>query len=773
MAEQDYLTAEVLEIFRQNPERKYGVQDINDILKLKGATAFKRLVKILATLEGEGSVTVNEGGRFKLTPTSEEVIGKFSANDKGFGFVRVETDEESTEEVPDVFVPKQSTAHALQGDRVQVKIVKKANPWNGKGPEGEVSEILEHGMTQLVGEFQPYSDAQAAKTGLIGYVRSHDKKLANYPVYIKDTGIHPQMGDMVQVEVTEYPSDAYPTRMLGLAITSLGNKNDPGVDIMALVYSHGVRTEFPEDVQAQAQTVPDALQPNDWVNRKDLTDQVVVTIDGDDSKDFDDAVGLTKLPNGNFYLGVHIADVSHYVTEDSPLDKEAYERGTSTYLTDRVLPMLPFRLSNGICSLNPGEDRLTLTCEMEIDHTGQILNHQIFPSVIRSKARMTYNNVNKIIEDHDPEMTKEYDQLIPMLEDMADLHAILFKRRHERGAIDFEETEAKIKVDEKGWPIDIVLRDRGTSEKMIESFMLAANETVAEHYNHLHVPFLYRVHETPDGEKIKAFFEFVSAFGIVGHGKADDIKPIELQKALAKVVGTPEEMVVTTMLLRSMRQARYSVDALGHFGLGAEYYTHFTSPIRRYPDLMVHRLIHSYASQGMSDDNKERWAEKLPDIAVHTSEQERRSISTERDVDDLKKAQFMMDKVGQEFKGVISSVTKFGMFISLENTVEGLIHISNMRDDYYDYDEKQMTLTGAKTHNVFKIGQEIQIRVLRSDPDQGQIDFIIAGQEPAPERTTRTSAPHKPATTGQNNKPTHRGKYEHKSNGSRNGQKKR
>ncbi|WP_461218809.1 ribonuclease R [Lapidilactobacillus salsurivasis] len=729
MTQTDFLTAEVLEIFRNNPNRKYGVQDINDILKLKGSTSFKRVVKVLATLEGEGIVDVNNGGRFKLKPTSEEVSGRFSANDKGFGFVRLEQDPASTEQVPDVFIPKFKTAHALQGDTVKVRIVKAANPWNGKGPEGEILEITEHGMTQLVGEFTPASDAQVARTGLLGSVRSHDKKLANYPVMIKDTGIHPQAGDMVQVEITEYPSEDYPTRMLGIAMQTLGNKNDPGVDILSLVYQHGLRVDFPDEVIKQSEQVPDELLPQDRVNRRNITDQMVVTIDGDDSKDFDDAVTAWRLPNGNYHLGVHIADVSYYVREDTPLDEEAYARGTSTYLTDRVIPMLPFRLSNGICSLNPNEDRLALTCDMEIDGHGRVVNHEIYPSVIRSKARLTYNNVNKIVTDQDPKLREEYAKLVPMLDLMAELHKILFKKRHDRGAIDFEETEASIKVDEKGWPIDIILRDRGTSERMIESFMLAANETVAEHFSKAQVPFLYRVHETPDGEKVKNFFEFVSAFGIVGHGAADDIKPIELQKALAKVAGTPEEMVVTTMLLRSMKQAHYSMDQLGHFGIGAQYYTHFTSPIRRYPDLIVHRLIHSYAAVGKTEANKEKWHEKLPEIATFTSEQERRSIDTERDVDDLKKAQYMMSKVGQEFPGVIASVTKFGMFVSLENTVEGLIHISNLRDDYYDYDEKQMTLTGSRTHNTFKIGQEIQVKVLRADPDQGQIDFIIAGQD--------------------------------------------
>lgn len=753
MVKDDYLIAEVLEIFRANPHRKYTVQDITNELRMRGATAFKRVVKVLATLEGESLIKVNNNGRFRLAPTSKKVTGRFSANDRGFGFVRLENDDDQDE--PDIFIPKQKTAFALQGDLVEVRIVKAANPWGDKGPEGEVTDIVERGLTQLVGEFQPYSDVQIKKTGLLGYVRSHDKKLASYPVYIRDTGIHPKKGDMVQVQITEYPNADYPTRMLGIAMSTLGNKNDPGVDVLSLVYEHGLRVDFPKDVEKASKAIPQHVLPEERQGRRDLTEQEIVTIDGDDSKDFDDAVTAWTLPNGHFHLGVHIMDVSHYVTEDDAIDQEAYKRGTSTYLTDRVIPMLPFRLSNGICSLNPNVDRLALTCDMEIDQHGKVVQHEIYPSVVRSKARLTYNLVNQALDDEHVQVPAAYQKLLPMLKTMVQLHQILFKKRHERGAIDFEETEATIKVDEKGWPIDIVLRDRGVAERMIESFMLVANETVAEHFSHKDVPFLYRVHERPDAKKVKAFFEFVSAFGIVGHGSADQIKPIELQKALAKVAGTPEEMVVTTMLLRSMQQAHYSMEQLGHFGIGAQYYTHFTSPIRRYPDLIVHRLIHSYQDHPHDEALQAAWHEKLPAIATHTSEQERRSIDTERDVDDLKKAQYMMGHVGEEFSGVIASIMKFGMFVSLENTVEGLIHISNMRDDYYNYDEKQMTLTGAKKHHVYKIGQPIKIKVLRADPDQGQIDFIVAGQEHEDDfQDKKTASQPKSAA-----KP-HRGKYE-------------
>jgi len=710
------LIADILEVFRSNPERRYKSEQIEDVLRMHGASAFKRVVQALAVLEGESKITLTNKDEFKMATPETVVEGVFKGNDKGFGFVRYD------EVDPDAFIARTNTLHAVNGDTVEVKITKPSNPWIDKGPEGEVTKIVERSLAKVVGEFHPYSDSQVEKSGHYGYIQSHEKKIASYMIFISNKGLHPQMGDMVQVSIDEYPNDKHPQSMEGTALEVIGNKNDPGVDIMSIVVDNDINPEFPKEVLDEAEKVPDHVLESDRAGRKDLTGNMVITIDGDDSKDFDDAVGLDILPNGNYHLEVDIADVTHYVREGSPLDKEAYSRGTSTYLVDRVIPMLPFRLSNGICSLNPGEDRLALTCEMEIDHEGNVVKHEIYPSVIQSKYRMTYNNVNEILKD-DEELTEEYAPVVPMLKEMADLHAILFNKRHERGAIDFEETEAQIIVDENGKPIDIKLRERGTSEKMIESFMLAANETVAEHYNLKHVPFLYRVHEKPDEEKVKNFFEFAAAMGVQVKGNLKEITPKMFQNVLAGVVGTPEESVVTIMLLRSLQQARYSDEPLGHFGLAAKYYTHFTSPIRRYPDLTVHRMIHSYAENGFTDEEQTKWSNKLDDIAQHTSGRERISINAERAVDDLKKTEYMADQVGNTFDAVVSSVTSFGMFIQLDNTVEGLIHISNMKDDYYEYDEKSMSMHGRGTGKTFKVGQPIQVKLIRADVEHRQIDF--------------------------------------------------
>ncbi|MBA1434667.1 ribonuclease R [Bombilactobacillus bombi] len=714
--EKNKLISDVLEIFRSFSERKYTAQQITDLLRLHGTTAYNRVLKALAILEGENKITVNNNNQFKLAPINQTVTGSFRANDRGFGFVRYDDEE------PDIFIARPNTLFAINDDEVEVKIIKPANPWGDNGAEGKITKILDHGVKSLVGEFMPYSDAQVKKTGLIGYVHSYEKKLANNPVFLKKTGLTPQMGDMVQVEIESYPNEQFPRSMVGIALKTLGNKNAPGVDEMTIVYQNDVKDEFPNEVLEEAQQIADHLQPTDWQGRRDNTHQQVVTIDGDDSKDFDDAVTVWQLENGNFHLGVHIADVTHYVKPGSWLDREAYERGTSTYLVDRVIPMLPFRLSNGICSLNPGEDRCTLTCDMEINHQGKVVNHEIYPSVIRSHARLTYNNVNKIL-DGDEQLCQEYQDLVPMLKQMAQLHDILFKMRHQRGAIDFEETEAQIIVDDQGKPLDIRLRERGTSEKMIESFMLAANETVAEHYNKMHVPFLYRVHEQPDPDKVKNFFEIANTFGLSVPGSSNDVTPKMFQAVLEKVAGQPQEAVITTMLLRSLQQAKYSPDPLGHFGLAATYYTHFTSPIRRYPDLMVHRMIHNYATEGTAKPVQDKWSEQLPEVAVHTSACERKSIDVERAVDDLKKAEFMADKVGQEYEGVINSVTSFGMFVSLENTVEGLVHISNMLDDYYEYHEQELALVGKTTHKTYTMGEPIKVRLIRADAQQRQVDF--------------------------------------------------
>ncbi|MGX4763657.1 ribonuclease R [Holzapfeliella sp. JNUCC 72] len=720
MAQNEQMIADILEIFRQKPTFKYTVDQISRKRRGRNAVEFSDLVKTLTFLENENKIFSNDLGQFQLVQEDRLVEGVFRANDKGFGFVRVDDEDED-----DIFIAKPNTNFALDGDTVEVKIIKGENPWNNKGPEGQVNQILERGLKTMVGEFMPYSDVMVNKTGFYGYVKSKNRKLSAYSAYISKTGIHPQMGDMVKVEITDYPSSEFPTRMLGNALLTIGNKNDPGVDIMSLVYDNDIKTDFEEESLEQSNKIPDHIQKGDMANRRDIRDQAMVTIDGDDSKDFDDAVVVWKKDNGNYHLGVHIADVSHYVTENSPLDKEAFERGNSTYLVDRVIPMLPFRLSNGICSLNPDEDRLALSCDMELTPDGERVDYDIYASVIRSHGRLTYNNVNAVLDNNMAGLEDKYQQSEEMLHQMSDLHHALFNKRHQRGAIDFEENEAKIIVDQDGHAVDIQLRQRGTAEKMIESFMLMANETVAEHFNKKHVPFLYRVHETPEGERVTNFFEFISAFGLNIKADPNDLEPKTLQKILAKTQGTPEEPVVQTMMLRSLKQARYSEDQLGHFGLAAPYYTHFTSPIRRYPDLMVHRLIHQYIEKGATEKVKQHFESELPVIAEHSSQQERKSVDAERAVNDLKKTEYMIDKVGDSFDAVISSVTSFGMFVALENTVEGLIHITNLKDDFYSFDEKQLTLVGKKTNRQFKIGQPIKVTLIRADLEQRQIDFEI------------------------------------------------
>ena len=720
MAQNERILAGVLEIFRHNPQKQFRVDQIEKMARRDRLGNFTELIKALSYLEREKKIITNGKGQYQLAQEDSIVEGVFRANDKGFGFVRLDD-----EEADDVFIQKDYTNYAVDGDRVKVKITAGGNPWNGKGPEGQVIEILERGLETLVGEFHPMTDEQVKLSHFIGYVLSNNKKLHNYRVYVSENGLIPQMGDMVKVSIKNYPDEENPESMTGAIIEIIGNKNDPGVDIMSIVAEHDVRTEWPEEAMKQANAIPDHVIPEDKKGRVDITDQPAVTIDGDDSKDFDDAVVLWKLPNGNYHLGVHIADVSHYVTENSPLDQEAYARGNSTYLVDRVIPMLPFRLSNGICSLNEGVERLVLSCDMEITPEGKRVGYKIYPSVMKSHGRLTYNKVNKTLAGELDGLEEKYHKLSSMLKEMAQLHDVLYKKRHERGAIDFEEPEAKIIVDEKGKPIDIVLHQRGTAEKMIESFMLMANETVAEDYYRKHVPFLYRVHETPDGERIKNFFEFCSAFGLNIKADPNNVKPIDLQKVVTKTEGTPEEAVVQMMMLRSLKQAHYAEEDLGHFGLAAQYYTHFTSPIRRYSDLMVHRMIHEYADQGTGEEIQSHFSDRLPEVADQTSTQERVSIDTEREVNDLKMTEYMADQVGEHFDAVVSSVTSFGMFIQLPNTVEGLVHISNLTDDFYSFDEKTLTLTGRGTHKKYKIGMPIKVTLINANVEQHQLDFEI------------------------------------------------
>ena len=724
MAQNETVLAGVLEIFRHNPQKQFSVDQIERQARRDRLGNFTDLVKALAYLEQKKQIITDGNGRYQLAQENTEVEGVFRANDKGFGFVRLDD-----EEADDVFINSDATKLALDGDRVKVKITAGGNPWNGKGPEGQVEEILERGASSIVGEYTPLEDLQVKISHFAGYVISTNKKFKKYRVYVSENGLIPQMGDMVKVSLKTYPTEDLPDQMTGAVVEIIGNKNDPGVDIMSIVAEHDIRTEWPEDALEQANAIPDHVTEEERheAGRRDITDQPAVTIDGDDSKDFDDAVVLWKLDNGNYHLGVHIADVAHYVKEGTPLDREAFARGNSTYLVDRVIPMLPFRLSNGICSLNEGVDRLVLSCDMEITPEGERVSYDIYPALMRSHGRLTYNKVNQALRADvpDSDLEDKYVKVRPMLKDMAALHEALYNQRHARGAIDFEEPEAKIIVDEKGKPVDIVLHSRGTAEKMIESFMLLANETVAEAYYRKKVPFLYRVHETPEADRITRFFEFCSAFGLNVKADPNDIKPLDLQKVVTKTLGTPEEAVLQMMMLRSLKQAHYSEDPLGHFGIAAKYYTHFTSPIRRYSDTMAHRMIHAYLEEGMGDEVKEHFKEELPEVADQTSTQERRSIDTERATNDLKMTEYMADQVGNKFEAVVSSVTSFGMFVQLENTVEGLIHISNLKDDYYSYDEKTMTLTGRATHKKYKVGMPIKVVLTNANVEQHQLDFEV------------------------------------------------
>jgi ribonuclease R len=535
-------------------------------------------------------------------------------------------------------------------------------------------------------------------------------------------------GSIVVVEITHYPEKGYATSLEGMVKQVVGHKNDPGMDILSIVIANGIPTKFPDEVLAEADAVPDSINPSDFPERRDLRDQMIVTIDGEDAKDLDDAVTVRKLANGNYFLGVHIADVSYYVTTDSQLDKEAFERGTSVYLTDRVIPMLPQRLSNGICSLNPKVPRLAMSCEMEITQQGEIVTHEIFQSVIQTTERMTYTAVNQILEEQSPEVMERYQELVPMFQEMGELHHILEAMRIRRGAVSFEDNEAKVLVDSEGHPLDIILRKRGIGERLIESFMLAANETIARHFNDRQLPFIYRIHEDPKEEKLRRFFDFASALGIVVKQTKGSITPKDLQQIVEDTAERPEAMVINTMLLRSMQQAKYSENNYGHYGLAAEDYTHFTSPIRRYPDLIVHRLIRAYA-QDVSEETQAIWAEKLPDIAVHSSQMERRAVDAEREVDALKKAEFMADHLDEEFDGIISSVVKFGIFVELPNTIEGLIHINALKQDYFHYLESHLALVGERTGMTFKIGQKVRIRVVKADPETREIDFELVEAE--------------------------------------------
>lgn len=712
----------IIEWMQASKKKSFSMEEIAQGLQLQKSHDFKLLVQTIATMEREKLVVLTQKGKIKLPMKQVYIEGTFRGNERGFGFVAID------DELEDVFIPPESVNFAMEGDLVAIDVTKPADYLTERGPEGKVVEIRKRSLTQIVGEFTLFSEEEIEASDLYGVVKPKDKKLRNYQVFVVAEGIRPVDGSIVIVEITHYPETGYDRSLEGLVKQVIGHKDEPGVDILSIVLANGISPKFPEEVLEEADAVPDVIHPVDYPNRRDLRDQLIVTIDGEDAKDLDDAITVRKLTNGNFFLGVHIADVSYYVTPGSALDAEAYERGTSVYLTDRVIPMLPQRLSNGICSLNPHVARLAMSCEMEIDTNGTVVDYEIFQSIIENKARMTYTAVNEILEEEKEETIAAYREYVPMFQEMQVLHEILEKKRERRGAVSFEDHEAKVIVDPEGHPLDIELRKRGVGERLIESFMLAANETVAQHYSKLQLPFIYRIHEHPKEEKMQRFFDFAAAIGIVVKQTNGLVAPKDLQQLIEDVADKPEAMVISTMLLRSMQQAKYSENNDGHYGLAATYYTHFTSPIRRYPDLIVHRLIRAY-EENQSEKTQADWEMALPEIAVHSSQRERRAVETEREVDAMKKAEFMLDHIDDEFEGMISSVAKFGFFVELPNTIEGLVTLNSLNQDYFHYIPTHLALVGERTKQTFKIGQKVRVKVVKADPETREIDFELISAE--------------------------------------------
>ena len=667
-----------------------------------------KLEQVLAALLEEGKIEINKRGKYKIAEETT-VTGTFLPHPKGFGFVEAEGMEE------DIFIPEEYTGNAFCQDMVQVVLIPGKN---GKRREGRITAILSHTISEVVGTYE--------KSKNFGFVVPDNPKILQdifVPIENSKGAVN---GHKVIVQITQYGSAR--RKPEGKIAKIIGHINDPGTDVLSVVYARELPFEFPEKVLNQAERVRDEVSEADMAGRMDLRSVPMVTIDGEDAKDLDDAVSLSR-EGAIWHLGVHIADVSNYVQENSALDREAKKRGTSVYLVDRVIPMLPHRLSNGICSLNEGCDRLALSCLMDIDEKGNVTGSQIVESVICVDRRMTYTSVKKILEDRDEIEREKYQELVPMFEEMQKLAGILREKRRKRGSIDFDFPETKMILDKRGKPVDIKPYDRNVATKIIEDFMLIANETVAQEYFWRELPFVYRTHDTPDPEKIQALAEFIRNFGYGLKGVQDEIHPKELQKLLARIADSPEEMLISRLTLRSMKQARYSTECTGHFGLAAKYYCHFTSPIRRYPDLQIHRIIKENLRGRMNPERIAHYEEILPEVAEHSSKTERRADEAERETEKMKKAEYMQEHIGEIYEGVISGITSWGMYVELPSTVEGLIHVSNLYDDRYYYQEESHEMVGVDTGTVYKLGQSIRVRVLGADKQTRTIDFVPAAKE--------------------------------------------
>ncbi len=696
----------ILNILKEE-NRAYSAIELKDILGLNTTEEITMMMNTLNELESDLTIYHTNKDKYIDFEYSHLKKGKLDLNDKGYGFVVLKDE-------PDIYIDAKNINHATDGDLVIAEVISKTS---GAKKEGRILRIAKRSYGPLIGEFVN----QGGKPTII----PNDKKFKQKVVLTKESTKDCVEGHIVVVNVIK---ELDRNTVLGEISTIIGHKNDAGVDIEAIIYKHMFSPKFPDEVLEEVEKIPNEVRLEDKKGRRDLTDLTIFTIDGLDTKDIDDAISIKKLKNGNYELGVHIADVSYYVKPGTKLYDEAYERGTSVYLVDRVVPMLPHKLSNGICSLNPGVERLAQSCVMEINSKGKVVSHDIFESVIKSRKQMNYRDVNKWLDEKI--VVDGYEEFTSDLTLMKELADILRKQRSIRGAIDFDTDEAKIIADDTGKPIDVVLRERASGEKMIEDFMIAANETVASHIFYMSLPFVYRVHGTPKEEKVNDFLNFVSSLGYKITGKVDINKPYSIQKVLDQLRTKKEYKILSSLMLRSMQKAVYQTDNIGHFGLASKIYTHFTSPIRRFPDTTVHRLLRTYLYE--NDESKKTidyFKEYLPVLTEHASLKERDAIDCEREVEDMKMAEYMMDHIGEEYTGMISGVTSFGMFVSLPNMIEGLVHISDIEGDYYNFDETTMSLVGQKHKKRYRIGDEVTVIVKSASKEESFIDFVLKKEE--------------------------------------------
>ena len=741
---------EIIEFLKNRKDKKNpSISELASEMNID-AKELSSFIALIDNMENSGDLIVSKKGRLCFPEDMGYLTGKIQIHPKGFAFL-IRKEEKDQKGRNDVFIPPSSKLNAMNGDTVMVKLFDGVTPSDEK-LEGEVVKILNRNTTTVIGTFQESQN--------FGFVVPDDKRLTDDIFIQKNNTLNARNNDVVVVEITKYSSMDKSTE--GKIISVLGQKGEPGVDMKAIFERYNLVKEFPEEVMKYVNDIPEIITEEEIGRRRDLREELIVTIDGADAKDLDDAVTVKKLENGNYKLGVHIADVTHYVKENSVLDREALRRATSVYLIDTVVPMLPQKLSNNLCSLNPQTDKLTLSCEMEIDTNGKVKDYDVFESVIRTTERMTYDNVTRILEGNDEEINEKYRNLIPMFKEMEELFDILNKRRMNRGAIDFDFTESVITLNEKGEPITVEPFYRGVSNRIIEEFMLVANETIAEHMYYTKMPFVYRIHEEPDPEKLEAFAQFATNMGLplrIGR----EVEPKDLQKIIETVKGTDEEQVLSKLLLRSMMQAKYSPNNLGHFGLAAQFYCHFTSPIRRYPDLQIHRIIKHFINGRMDDKAIQRYQGIVEVASEISSDMERVAQDAEREVEDLKKAQYMHAHLGEEFDGVISSVTNFGFFVELPNTIEGLVRINTLPANYF-FDERRMIIADDAGSDIFRLGDSVRVIVSSVDVDLREINFDLLGRIDRKgtyeERATRESILDRPLVVGNfNTKKSKSGSY--------------